>query len=63
MKYLEGQYMTDFCCRQGGGDHTFCPSSLCLRTHTGLFTQALCLGEAKECCPMYSKILSRSFKV
>lgn len=28
-----------------------------------LFPQSLCLGQARECCPMYSKSLSRSFKV
>lgn len=29
----------------------------------GLFPQSLCLGEAKECHPMYTKSLSRSFTV
>lgn len=59
--WKSSQWLT--CCRQGGGDHTFCPSSLCLRTHTGFISSVFVLEEANECCLMYSKSLSRSFKV
>lgn len=51
MKYLEEQPKNRLLLQTGGGDHTLCPSSLCLRTYTGLISSIFVPGGNKGMLP------------